>query len=336
MLKIIFFFRPLIVSIFFLIFVDVMAMKDGNFTIEQKQQFLRENILEKGYDADEFMEFLESKNGNKGLKIENWNMGELKQVVKEFIGEKKVGNALENLVEKDQIPVANEEINENNSNLEVVNNNIILQTKNEGQAGDNNVDKKINGQNMVEKLSVENPNQSLQNNQFVQCSNDSINITHDQSSLKHPFYDLSDNNIVSSFFCFYRYGGKFLASLVWSVVNSYCGFEQLVMNDWYCYAMCSGYRLQPRFMHSRVWIDMNFNFLEGIAGFLIRFFLFYPSYDMYENIFDFFNVCIDIKVYNNLYFAVNIVGIVQGVYCLLLRRAREKLFEKYFAEQEKN
>ena len=331
MLKRLLFVRRLFFIVFLFFFViDVRAMDDA--TTKQKQNFLRENILEKGYDADEFMEFLESKKGEKGLKIENWTMGELEPVVKEFTQQNQKENALENLVEKDQIPAANEEINENNSNLEVVNNNIILQTKNEGQAGDNNVDKKINGQNMVEKLSVENPNQSMQNNQFVQGSNDSINITHDQSSLKSPFYDLSHNNIVSSFFCFYRYGGKFLASLVWSVVNSYCGFEQLVMNDWYCYAMCSGYRLQPRFMHSRVWIDMNFNFLEGIAGFLIRFFLFYPSYDMYENIFDFFNVCIDIKVYNNLYFAVNIVGIVQGVYCLLIRRAREKRF----AEQKKN
>ena len=162
-----------------------------------------------------------------------------------------------------------------------------------------------------------------------------------QSSLKSPLYEFSHNKIVSSFFCFYRYGGKFLASLVWSVVNSYCGFEQLVMNDGYCYAMCSGgYRLQPRFMRSRVWIDMNFNFLEGIAGSLIRFFIFNNFYNIKENFFDFFNVCIDIKVYNNLYFAVNIVGIVQGVYCLLLRRAREKRFaeqeKKYFAEKEKN
>ncbi len=170
---------------------------------------------------------------------------------------------------------------------------------------------------------------------------DPTDINHDQSSLKNLLYELSKNKIAIGVFDFYRYGGKVLTSLVWSVVNSYCGFEEIVMNDWYCfkYAMCSGYRLQPRFMGSRVWIDMNFNFLEGIAGFLIRFFLFASSYDVYENIFDFFNVCIDIKVYNNLYFAVNIVGIVQGVYCLLIRKAREKRFaeqgKKYFAEQDK-
>ena len=142
-------------------------------------------------------------------------------------------------------------------------------------------------------------------------------------------------------FYFYRYGGKFLASLVWSVVNSYCGFEQLVMNDWYCfkYAMCLGYRLQPRFMRSCLWIDMNFNFLEGIAGFLIRFFIFGTIYKIQENIFDFFNVCIDIKVYNNLYFAVNIVGIVRGGVLLTYCKARAQYFagkeKKYFAKQEK-
>ena len=30
-------------------------------TLEQKQKYLRENILEKGYDADKFMEFLSTK-----------------------------------------------------------------------------------------------------------------------------------------------------------------------------------------------------------------------------------------------------------------------------------
>jgi len=193
---------------------------------------------------------------------------------------------------------------------------------------------------------LENPEENLEVNEQDVSQDQSgprfdngTNINHNQSSsLKNPLYEFSKNKIARRVFDFYRYGGKFLASLVWSVVNSYCGFEEIVMNDWYCfkYAMCLGYRLQPRFMGSCVWIDMNFNFLEGIVGFLIRFFIFGTIYKIQENIFDFFNVCIDIKVYNNLYFVVNIVGIVQGVYCLLLRRAREKIFEKYSAEKEKN
>ena len=223
MLKRVFFVRPLIVSVFFFLFVDLMAMQEEDATVEQKQEFLQENIEQDYRDA--FVQFLNNKKEG-GDDINKWTMEELKQVVKEFQGEKPLQ--------------ANEEINGNDDPVEVNN----MQT------------------NKKDELEIEKENRS--------------------------------------------------------VVNSYCGFEQLVMNDWYCfkYAMCSGYRLQPRFMRSRVWIDMNFNFLEGIAGFLIRFFIFDPSYNMYENIFDFFNVCIDIKVYNNLYFAVNIVGIARGMYCL--------------------
>ena len=321
MLKRIFFVRPLIVSAFFLLFVDVMAMKEGDATTEQKQAFLRENILAGGYNADEFLDFLDNNGGKKELKIENWTKDELEQLVKEFIAKKQEGKAPENLVEKDQIP-ANKEINENNNNNILQKNN---EYNNEIKDGNNDLHNNFIGQNMA--LSVGNPNLLKQNNLFVQGLNNNISPT----NLKSPFYDLSKNNIARRFFCFYRYGGKFLASLVWSVVNSYCGFEEIVMNDWYCYAMCSGYRLQPRFMRSRMWIDMNFNFLEGIAGFLIRFFLFYPSYDMYENIFDFFNVCIDIKVYNNLYFAVNIVGFVRSI--VLLYILSDKLMS-HFPEYE--
>ena len=40
--------------------------------LQEKQGFLRENILERGYDADEFMTFLQSKKGESGLDLNNW------------------------------------------------------------------------------------------------------------------------------------------------------------------------------------------------------------------------------------------------------------------------
>ena len=131
-------------------------------------------------------------------------------------------------------------------------------------------------------------------------------------------------------FMIYRYGGKILTSLIWSVVNSYCGLEKVVMNDWYFfkYSMCLGYRLQSSSMASWGWIDMNFNFLDGITGFLIRYFIYSDRYSMVENIFDFFNVCIDIKVYNNLYFAINIVGIVRSIVLLLVDGKTKNEIEK--------
>ena len=53
--------------------------------IEQKQTFLRQNILNKGYNADEFMSYLHIKKGEKGLDLNNWSLEELEQTVSEFI-----------------------------------------------------------------------------------------------------------------------------------------------------------------------------------------------------------------------------------------------------------
>ena len=53
--------------------------------LEKKQTFLRTNILEKGYDAEEFMNFLQTKKGELGLDLNNWDINELKEAVQEFI-----------------------------------------------------------------------------------------------------------------------------------------------------------------------------------------------------------------------------------------------------------
>ena len=54
-------------------------------TSEEKQQYLRENILDKNeIDANKFVEFLKEKKGEEGADISNWTMEDLKEVVKEF------------------------------------------------------------------------------------------------------------------------------------------------------------------------------------------------------------------------------------------------------------
>jgi hypothetical protein len=53
-------------------------------TLEYKQEFLRSQILEKGYDADNFMAFLQEKKGEDGVDLSNWNINELKDAVSEF------------------------------------------------------------------------------------------------------------------------------------------------------------------------------------------------------------------------------------------------------------
>ena len=55
--------------------------------LSEKQAFLRENILEKGYDAEDFMKYLQSKKGELGLDLVSWNMDELREAVKEFTKE---------------------------------------------------------------------------------------------------------------------------------------------------------------------------------------------------------------------------------------------------------
>ena len=51
---------------------------------EEKQDYLRENILEKGYDTNMFIDFLKSKKGEDGENIDNWTLEDLREVVKEF------------------------------------------------------------------------------------------------------------------------------------------------------------------------------------------------------------------------------------------------------------
>ena len=52
---------------------------------EEKQNFLRQNILDKGYDTNLFVDFLMDKKGEEGADVGNWTMSDLKMVVQEFI-----------------------------------------------------------------------------------------------------------------------------------------------------------------------------------------------------------------------------------------------------------
>lgn len=59
-----------------------MSQDDG---IKEKQEYLRKHILEKGYNADEFMEYLKKIKGEKALLLENWTQDDLSKAVEEFI-----------------------------------------------------------------------------------------------------------------------------------------------------------------------------------------------------------------------------------------------------------
>ena len=72
----------------------------------EKQLFLRENILDKGYDTEKFVEFLTSKKGEEGANIENWTMEDLKMVVGEFISIQNNNNKsmpIQNIISNDPL-----------------------------------------------------------------------------------------------------------------------------------------------------------------------------------------------------------------------------------------
>ena len=97
---------------------------------EQKQFYLRENILNKGYDAEEFMNFLKSKKGENGLDLRNWDKYELEKTVTQFITLKKINNKVnENLAEKNIKIDNNENINSISNNNNDDNKNRIINEK---------------------------------------------------------------------------------------------------------------------------------------------------------------------------------------------------------------
>jgi len=62
---------------------------------EEKQNYLRENILDKGYDAEDFVTYLTSKKGDEGINLGNWSLEELKSVVQEYISNNPLNNKQE-------------------------------------------------------------------------------------------------------------------------------------------------------------------------------------------------------------------------------------------------
>ena len=121
--------------------------------LEQKQTFLRTNILEKGYDAEEFMNFLQGKKGDLGLDLNNWNIDELSLAVKEFIS----------TLDKDKIPINPPNINREEelpkNTEEIVN----LENTNDNDIKENNEQKENQNQEKDEMIECEEvtPNELL-------------------------------------------------------------------------------------------------------------------------------------------------------------------------------
>jgi hypothetical protein len=59
-------------------------------SVEDKQNYLRTEILDKGYNTSDFVEFLIGIKGDEAGNVENWSMEELIQVVSDYKEVKKI------------------------------------------------------------------------------------------------------------------------------------------------------------------------------------------------------------------------------------------------------
>ena len=81
---------------------------------EEKQNYLRDNILDKGYDVNDFITYLIDKKGEGGDDIANWSMPDLKAIVNEYIAYKekeKKENKIEDNAENKIEPLQDEDKN---------------------------------------------------------------------------------------------------------------------------------------------------------------------------------------------------------------------------------
>ncbi len=147
---------------------------------EEKQNYLRQNILDKGYDANDFVSFLQSKKGEGASDISNWSMTDLQKVVKEYI--------LKHSEEKknsDVPPTENNDIKEKNNN-----NNSDIQSQKQNIANDYEIIENINSINKdnnnskKEKIPLKDENFGIIINEYIDCQKSEINDLNDKENLE--------------------------------------------------------------------------------------------------------------------------------------------------------
>ena len=116
---------------------------------QDKQNYLRENILEKGYDATQFINFLKYKKGEEGEDVSNWSMPELQNVVNEFISLSYTNSLPAEIFLPDQ---------QNNQ----INPQINTQTDNQGNINQINQINEQNNQNQTQNQIQNQNNENLQ------------------------------------------------------------------------------------------------------------------------------------------------------------------------------
>ena len=140
--------------------------------IREKQDYLRINILEKGYDANEFMQYLKLLKGEQGLEIENWSKNDLVKAVQEF---KRI-NPPPNLGNQ------NNQNNQNNYNNQNQNNQNNYNNQNQNNQNNYNNQNQNNQNNNIEIQ------EDYYNNDNVENQNNNIKISNNQMKAEELLY----------------------------------------------------------------------------------------------------------------------------------------------------
>jgi len=167
---------------------------------EEKQNFLRQNILDKGYDTNLFVDFLMDKKGEEGADVGNWTMSDLKMVVQEFISLQENSNNNNKAEQSEEINPSNFNKNKcKNSNNPLENNPPINKShvKYDPLSGGINPNQNIenNNQNSNEQnSSIKNffVNNNIKNNN--QQLNTNIKAVNNQNLNNNNYYINNQNN----------------------------------------------------------------------------------------------------------------------------------------------
>ena len=85
--------------------------------LDKKQQYLRTEILDKGYDPKEFNDYICSVRNEENIDLNNWTLEELSQVVKSFVEESQNKENQNEQKEQENNQIENTEKNENTDSI---------------------------------------------------------------------------------------------------------------------------------------------------------------------------------------------------------------------------
>ena len=89
--------------------------------ITDKQNFLREEIMDKGYNPQAFQEFMMQQSSTGDIDLDNWTMQDLRDVVEKFkqisVPQENAENVEENVIESSEEPQQVNNYEENNNNI---------------------------------------------------------------------------------------------------------------------------------------------------------------------------------------------------------------------------